>query len=114
MEKQEYKELVYDAIVAEAGDERARSLSQTAADLRDEMQVRIVEFDFYKKDGTVRHAFGTIDPERLPKTENAGEQKPKKEYTPNWANFRYFDTEKMSWRSFNIVNLISYQKLKTE
>lgn len=110
MEKNEFKELVYDAIIVNTDEETARQKSELASDLREEMLARVVEFDFLKKDGTVRHAFGTICPEFLPQTDGESSDKPKKDVAKNWGNFNYYDTEKKSWRSFNVVNLIGYEK----
>lgn len=109
MEKQEFTELVYGAICANTDEETARQKSELAADLREEMMARVVEFDFIKKDGSVRHAFGTICQDFLPPVENDGNPK-KASVAPNYSCFRYYDTEKQAWRAFSVVNLISFEK----
>ena len=110
MEKQEFRELVYDAICTVTDNETANIKADLAADLRDEMLARVVEFDFVKKDGSTRHAFGTICPDMLPKVEGESSDKPNKDVAKNWGNFNYYDTEKQSWRSFSVVNLIGFEK----
>lgn len=110
MEKQEFRELVYDAICTVTDNETSNLKADLAADLREEMLARVVEFDFIKKDGSTRHAFGTVCPDLLPPAPESDGNPKKSPAAPNYANFRYFDTEKESWRSFNVVNLIGFEK----
>ena len=59
----------------------------------------IVEFEFIKKDGTVRSAKGTLESSLLPPAKPAGDS----EVTPRKKNdsvFVYYDLEKNSFRSF--------------
>ena len=59
----------------------------------------IVEFEFIKKDGTVRSAKGTLEPSLLPPPKPAGDS----EVAPRKKNdnvFVYYDLEKNSFRSF--------------
>ena len=58
----------------------------------------IVEFEFIKKDGTVRSAKGTLDPVHLPPAKPVdGDATPRKK---NDSVFVYYDLEKNSFRSF--------------
>jgi hypothetical protein len=58
----------------------------------------IVEFEFIKKDGTVRSAKGTLEPSLLPPAKPVdGESVPRKK---NESVFVYYDLEKNSFRSF--------------
>lgn len=59
----------------------------------------IVEFEFIKKDGTVRSAKGTLEPSLLPPAKPAGDSEvaPRKK---NDSVFVYYDMEKNSFRSF--------------
>lgn len=109
MEKSEFQELVYGAICANTDEETARQKSELAADLREEMLARVVEFEFIKKDGSTRHAHGTICPDFLPQVENDGNPK-KAPASPNYSCFRYYDTEKQAWRALSVLNLIGYEK----
>lgn len=62
------------------------------------MRTGIVQFFFMKVDGTLRQAFGTLDPHRLPETQGSGRR-------PADTVQVYFDTEKQEYRSFKKCNL---------
>lgn len=109
MERNEFRALVFDAIILNTDEETANIKADLAADLREEMLSRIVEFEFIKKDGSTRHAFGTICPDFLPQVESDGNPK-KAASAPNYSCFRYYDTEKQAWRAFSVVNLVSFEK----
>jgi len=64
-----------------------------------QMCLRIVEFYFQKVDGTIRQAFGTLQPKYLPESTGSGRKK-------NDTCFLYFDTEKKEYRQFKIWNII--------
>lgn len=68
-------------------------------ELNDMLHKGIVEFEFIKKDGTVRNAKGTLDPAHLPPAPPAGATSgtPRKK---NDSVFVYYDMEKNSFRSF--------------
>ena len=57
----------------------------------------IVEFQFTKKDGTLRNAKGTLVAEHLPAPKADSDAKPRKQ---NENVLVYFDMEKQSFRSF--------------
>lgn len=58
----------------------------------------IVEFEFIKKDGTVRSAKGTLEPSLLPPPKPVdGDATPRKK---NESVFVYYDMEKNAFRSF--------------
>lgn len=58
----------------------------------------IVDFEFIKKDGTVRSAKGTLDPAHLPPAKPVdGDAVPRKK---NESVFVYYDLEKNAFRSF--------------
>lgn len=62
------------------------------------MRTGIVQFFFMKVDGTLRQAFGTLDPHRLPETQGSGRR-------PADTVQVYYDTEKQEYRSFKKCNL---------
>ncbi len=66
--------------------------------LKNAMHGGIVKFYFLKVDGTLRQAFGTLDPHRLPETQGSGRR-------PADTVQVYFDTEKQEYRSFKKCNL---------
>ncbi|MCD8261764.1 MAG: SH3 beta-barrel fold-containing protein, partial [Bacteroides sp.] len=61
----------------------------------------IVKFHFYKTDGTLRQAQGTLNTNYLPKTLKMTRSK------TNPQQMVYFDTDKNSFRSFKKSNLLS-------
>lgn len=64
-------------------------------DLKQMLHEGIVNFEFIKKDGSVRQAKGTLLAEHLPALkENDKSRKPSENVVV------YFDMEKQSWRSF--------------
>lgn len=67
--------------------------------LKKELSERVVMFYFRKVNGEIRQAYGTLMANIVPAT--AGNRK------TNNENQIYFDTEKLGWRSFKKVNLIS-------
>ena len=65
----------------------------------------VVEFTFFKKDGSVRDAKGTtnlvlIPSDKWPK--GAGEMENGKLKMENYSSMAFFDFEKQDWRSFQI------------
>ena len=70
-----------------------------------EMCSRVVEFYFIKKDGTVRQAFGTLQPDVLIQHVTSPSAR-----EPNPDIVTYFDTMAQAFRSFRKVNFKSYVK----
>lgn len=68
--------------------------------LKASMKERIVKFYFQKVDGSIREAYGTLKESLLPPIK--GTESRKKSDTLQV----YFDTEKQSYRSFKVANLI--------
>ena len=64
------------------------------------MAVRIVKFYFQKVDGSIREAYGTLNPIMLPET-SGGDNRRKNDTVQT-----YFDTEKAEYRCFKKANLI--------
>ena len=60
----------------------------------------IVDFEFIKKDGTVRSAKGTLDPSLLPPSTPAGDSEVAVPRKKNESVFVYYDLEKNAFRSF--------------
>ena len=60
----------------------------------------IVEFEFIKKDGTVRSAKGTLEPSLLPPSKPAGDSEVAVPRKKNESVFVYYDLEKNAFRSF--------------
>ncbi len=60
----------------------------------------IVEFEFIKKDGTVRSAKGTLEPSLLPPPKPEGDSEVAAPRKKNENVFVYYDLEKNAFRSF--------------
>lgn len=69
------------------------------AKLTKAMRGGIIQFFYQKIDGTLRQAFGTLDPHRLPETQGKGRK-------ANETVQVYFDTDKQEYRSFKKCNLV--------
>ena len=69
------------------------------AKLTKAMRGGIIQFFYQKIDGTLRQAFGTLDPHRLPETQGKGRK-------ANETVQVYFDTDKQEFRSFKKCNLV--------
>ena len=67
--------------------------------LKKEMAKRVVKFYFQKVDGSIREAYGTLNPSVLPQSNGSGRR-------PNDTLQVYYDTEKQEFRSFKKANLI--------
>lgn len=74
-------------------------LAWAALKLQRALKQGICQFQFKKVDGTIRTAYGTLNPAFLPHCENETET------TTACVNQKYFDTEKNAWRCFKKVNL---------
>ena len=53
-----------------------------------------VQFSYFKKDGTIRNAIGTLNEKYIP-----AESKPIDSSKGNGSNFKYYDLERKAWRS---------------
>lgn len=62
-------------------------------ELRTVLQMEKAWFEYKKRDGTVRKAYGTLQFAYIP------EDKQPKDNAALYENFRYFDLEKGEWRS---------------
>lgn len=77
--------------------------------LESEMLDRAVRFQFRKKDGSIRDAEGTLNPD-LMVLEDGTKWEPKGEAKPAPANnLRFFDVIAHGWRSFIVTNLIAVE-----
>jgi hypothetical protein len=65
-------------------------------ELREILQMEKAHFEYKKKDGTLREAFGTLQFAYIPE-----DQQPKSNSDYESKNFRYFDLDKNAWRSIS-------------
>lgn len=93
-----------DALVAQGIDESvAKILADEKARIVDKMKEGVCEFEFFKKDGSLRKAKGTLkDVEDTIKGTGKSSDEDE-EHNPLLQ--KYFDVEKQSWRCFLVKNL---------
>ena len=71
---------------------------------REALRKGVVKFSYFKKDGTIRDARGTLCMTLIP-----DEKHPKGAcLTPVFSTINYFDLAKGEWRSFAITEFIGY------
>ena len=67
-----------------------------------------IYFSYMKKDGTMRNAFGTLNPKLIPEEFKIKDYDPTINEHYNGSNLKYFDLEKNGWRSISYdVSLIT-------
>ena len=73
--------------------------------LRTWMSTDAVSFSYWKKDGSIREARGTLNPALIPE-----DKRPKgaSDGTHSPVSFCYFDLDKNEWRSFTLDNFIGF------
>lgn len=75
--------------------------SMLIEEAKKQMRTGTCHFIYMKKDGTLREAFGTLNPALCDKHINGRGQSPE-----NWNCSCYFDIEKGAFRSFRWQNII--------
>ena len=68
----------------------------------------IYRFSYIKSDGTIREAFGTLDPEIIPSDKWPSGNPSPITRTPSYATFAYYDIFKNEWRSFRLDHFIGF------
>ena len=78
-------------------------------DFRTKLRTGVWRFSFFKRDGSIREARGTLDlsiipADKVPKSlSGASDVRPKNE-----SAFPFFDLDKQEWRSFRLDNFIGF------
>lgn len=74
---------------------------------RDQLRTGVYRFSYFKKDGSIREARGTLDPSVIPE-----ENMPKSGMDPDAVapanTFSYYDIDAEGWRSFCLDNFIGF------
>ena len=91
---------------AEASMSRSLKYAWWFENFRKQLATGAFRFSYFKKDGSIREAVGTLDfglipTEHLPKGTADSE-------TSEVSTFAYYDLEKGSWRSFCLDNFIGF------
>ena len=76
-------------------------------DFRTKLRTGVWRFSFFKLDGSIREARGTLSPLLIPadKLPSSGASLDKKKSA---SSFPYFDLDKQEWRSFRLDNFIGF------
>ena len=76
-------------------------------DFRNKLRTGAWQFSYFKTDGTIRMARGTLSPAAIPE-----DKKPKILYSvsgiENYGVFTYWDLDRGAWRSFRLDNFIGF------
>ena len=85
-------------------------------DLKKALNEGVVIFQFVKKDGTLRHARGTTDPDLVPTDDTPkGARTPLQQAMYERQTVAFYDIDKKGWRSMHIDTIWSYHRaLKLE
>ena len=85
-------------------------------DLKKALNEGVVIFQFVKKDGTLRHARGTTDPDLVPADDTPkGARTPLQQAMYERQTVAFYDIDKKGWRSMRIDTIWSYHRaLKLE
>ena len=80
-------------------------------DLRKALNEGIVIFEFVKKDGTLRHARGTTNPDLIP-TDNMpqGKRTPQEQALYDRTVVTFYDIDKKGWRSMRIDTIWDFHR----
>lgn len=78
-------------------------------DFRKKLRTGVYRFSYFKEEGSIREAVGTLDMMLIP-----DDQMPKGVGTPAISTVPYYDLEKQEWRSFRLDLFIGFvEKVKS-
>ena len=72
---------------------------------REALKLGVVTFSFFKEDGSIREAKGTLNELLIPR-EDLPKGSP--DYKPNYKAIPFYDIDKKAWRSFRIDLFIGF------
>ena len=81
--------------------------------LREKMSTGIYRFSFFKLDGHIREARGTLCMDLIP-YENHPKSGLDPEAVAPFSTFAYYDLDKQGWRSFRLDNFIGFVQKERE
>jgi len=78
-------------------------------DFRDKLRTGTFRFSYFKKDGDIREAVGTLDPSLIPDEHQPKSLSSAPDVRPeNSISFTYYDLSVPGWRSFRLENFIGF------
>ena len=76
---------------------------------RDQLRKGVYRFSYFKIDGDIREARGTLDLSRIPAKHQPKPLSGAPDVRPeNYETFRYYDLDAAGWRSFRLDNFIGF------
>ena len=81
---------------------------------RDQLRTGVVTFSFFKEDGSIREAKGTLNgvlipAEDLPKSDDDNSSSPARRHSAEvYSAIPFYDIDKKGWRSFSINRFIGF------
>jgi len=96
---------------------RGASLTQSQAlkyawwfeSFRKKLQSGTYRFSYFKIDGSIREAVGTLDMSRIPEDKRPKSLSSAPDVRPeNYDTFPYYDLDAAGWRSFRLDNFIGF------
>ncbi len=96
---------------------RGASLTQSQAlkyawwfeDFRKKLSTGVWRFSYYKKDGSIRQARGTLCMDLIPEDKRPKSLSSAPDVRPeNYDTFPYYDLDAAAWRSFRLDNFIGF------
>ena len=100
---------------------RGASLTQSQAlkyawwfeSFRKKLQSGTYRFSYFKTDGSIREAVGTLDMSRIPEDKRPKSLSSAPDVRPeNYETFVYYDLDRQAWRSFKVINYIGWIALE--
>ena len=80
-------------------------------DLKKALYEGIVNFEFIKKDGTLRHARGTTCPDLVPADDTPKNKRtPEQQAAYDRQTVAFYDIDKKGWRSMRIDTIWTYHR----
>ena len=80
-------------------------------DLRKALNEGIVLFQFIKKDGSIRHARGTTNPDLVPTDDTPKDKRtPEQQALYQRTTVAFYDIDSKGWRSMRIDTIWSYTR----
>ena len=76
--------------------------------LRERMKNGIVVFSYWKKNGEIREAIGTLCPLLIPEEDKPKCENEEMRKCENFSSFTYYDINKKAWRSFAVTHFIGF------
>ena len=76
---------------------------------RNQLRTGVFRFSYFKLDGHIREARGTLDISRIPAEHHPKSSSAASDDSPkNYETFRYYDLDAAGWRSFRLDNFIGF------